>query len=94
MQLTWSNTKDTWEQGGAWTGGCAQTIQSSEAKTKRVSSSLQASNGNTESTKLSGMEAESHILASCSGFHPAKTHIVSKGDRETVGAAEGENNGI
>lgn len=83
-----------WKQGGVWNGGYAQTTQSSEAKTKRVSSSLQASNGNTESVKLSGMEAESHILASSSGFHPAKTHIGSKGDRETGGAAEGENKGI
>lgn len=72
VQLTQSNPKDTWKQGGVWKGGCTQTIQSSEAKTKRVSSSLQVSNGNTESAKLRGMmEAESHILASSSGFHPA-----------------------
>lgn len=95
VQLTQSNPKDTWKQGGVWKGGCAQTIQSSEAKTKRVSSSLQVSNGNTESAKLRGMmEAESHILASCSGFHPSKTHVVSKGDRSTVGASEGENSGV
>lgn len=82
VQLTRSNTKDTWKHGGAWNGGCAQFIQSSKAKTKRVSSPLQASNENTESAKLSGMEAESHILVSCSGFHPAKTHALCEQRRQ------------